>query len=94
MSTTPPLFDPNYLDNAVAYGYSYIADIWTGASSFYRRNPLQIQIPNNRLYTGVIQPDNTIVFTSGSNIVTFGAPTTTSITTTRTIRNRGWSSSE
>ena len=83
MTTVPPLFDPNYLDNAAAYGYSYINDIWTSPTSFYRTHPLTLQIPtNNGLYTGVIQPDNSIVFTSGTNEVIFDPPTTVGETTT------------
>lgn len=70
-------FDFNYLDNAPAYGYSYISDIWTGPSSFYRRNPgsLSIKIPNGSTYTGTVQPDNSILFTSGPNQVVFAPPT-------------------
>jgi len=70
-------FDQNYLDNAAAYGYSYIADIWSGPSSFYRRNPssLSIEIPGGKIYTGNVQPDNSIFFTSsGGDTVTFAPP--------------------
>jgi hypothetical protein len=69
-------FDQNYLDHASAYGYSYISDIWSGASSFYRRHPssLSIKIPNGSTYTGTVQSDSSIVFHSGSNQVTFGPP--------------------
>ncbi len=66
-------FDQNYLDNASAYGFSYISDIWTGAASFYRSNPLSIKIPNGLTYTGTVQ-GNSIVFHSGLNQVTFGPP--------------------
>jgi hypothetical protein len=70
-------FDANYLNNASAYGYSYLADIWTNITSFYQRNPgtLSIEIPGGAIYTGTVQGDNSILFTSGGNTVTFPAPT-------------------
>ncbi len=78
-------FDINYLDNSAAYGYSYINDIWSGASSFYRTHPLKLTIPNGSLdtYTGVINPGNTITFTGAPSgyIVVLAAPTTTMPTT-------------
>lgn len=82
-------FDNNYLDNAAAYGYSYIDDIWSNLASFYRSHPLQLTIPNGTLdtYNGVINLDNTITFTGinfGHTIV-LAAPTTTSPTTSYNI---------
>jgi hypothetical protein len=71
-------FDVNYLDNASAYGYSYLSDIWTGPGSFYKSHPssLSIQIPGGAIYSGSVQDDNSILFTStGGNQVVFGAPT-------------------
>ncbi len=68
-------FDVNYLDNLSAYGYSYLSDIWYGPISFYRRNPLSIEIPGGTTYTGTVQSNNSILFTSGPNQVTFGPPT-------------------
>lgn len=69
-------FDANYLDNASAYGYSYLSDIWTGPSSFYKTHPssLSIVIPGPVTYTGTVQGDNSIVFTSGPNQVVFNPP--------------------
>ncbi len=73
-------FDVNYLDNASAYGYSYISDIWSGPTSFYKTHPssLTIKIPNGKTYTGTVQSDNSIKFTSGSDTVIFGPPVTSS----------------
>jgi hypothetical protein len=70
-------FDENYLNNPTAYGYSYLSDVWSNITSFYRRNPgtLSIQIPNGLIYTGTVQSDNSILFTSGGNTVTFAPPT-------------------
>lgn len=85
------IFDQNYLDNAAAYGYSYLSNIWTSSNpgSFYRTNSLVLTIPNGSLdtYTGVINNDNTITFTGqkyGYTVV-FAAPTTTAPTTTFNI---------
>jgi Beta-1,3-glucanase len=77
------LFDANYLDDASAYGYSYIEDIWTGASSFYVNNNLNLTVtvtdPSTATYTyaGRVQPDNTFLFISsdGGPEVTFPVPT-------------------
>lgn len=66
-------FDQNYLNNVGAYGYSYISDIWTGLSSFYRTHTLSIKIPNGLTYSGNVQ-GSSIVLTSGSNVVTLGTP--------------------
>lgn len=90
ISNTPtPIFDQNYLDNAASYGFSYISDIWTSLTSFYRMHPLVLTIPNGSLetYTGVINPDNTITFTSAPSAyqVVFSAPTTTAPTTSFNI---------
>lgn len=81
----PVPFDENYLDNSASYGYSYINDIWSGVSSYYRTNPLQLTIPNGSLdtYNGVINLDNTITFT-GVNygyVIVLAAPTTVAPTT-------------
>lgn len=93
MSETPtPIFDVNYLDNAAAYGYSYINGIWSGASSatFYKKNPLVMTIPNGTgaTYTGTINSDNSITFKSANPsgyTVIFSPPTTTMPTTTYQI---------
>ncbi|MCB1110888.1 MAG: hypothetical protein KDK64_07885 [Chlamydiia bacterium] len=85
-SMSVPSFDINYLDNPAAYGYSYINDIWSGASSFYRTHTLKITANggSNETYTGVIQPDNSIVLTSSpSNFqVVLSPPRTTPTPTT------------
>ncbi len=76
MAASPPVFDDNYLDNSTAYGYSYINDIWSSLTSFYRSNPLKLQIPSGSIYTGVINADNTITFTTSppTHTVVFAAP--------------------
>jgi hypothetical protein len=77
------------LDNAASYGYSYINDIWTGGSSFYRNHTLTMTIPNGSLqtYTGVINVGNTITLTSSPSgyQVVFAAPTTSAPTTSFNI---------
>jgi len=82
-------FDINYLDDASAYGYSYLSDIWTNGSSFYRNHPLTLTIPNGTLdtYTGVINLDNTITFTGANfgHTIVLAAPTTTAPTTSFNI---------
>lgn len=90
------LFDANYLDDAAAYGYSYLNDIWTGgASSFYVQHNMNITVgvtvPSTATYdyTGQVQPDNTFVFTSsnGGPPVTFPAPVTAPTPTGTTTFN-------
>jgi hypothetical protein len=83
-----PAFDANYLDDAASYGYSYISDIWSGGSSFYRtHSPIVMTIPNGSLqtYHGVIQVNNSIIFTSTGSptyTVVFAPPVTTTPSTT------------
>ncbi|HSX38238.1 MAG TPA: beta-1,3-glucanase family protein [Chlamydiales bacterium] len=50
-SSFPNQFDPNYFDNAAAYGFSYLQYLWYGAGSFYRVNPLNFTIPPNSAWT-------------------------------------------
>lgn len=86
-SMSIPSFDSNYLDNASAYGYSYISDIWNGGpSSFYRMHPCNMTVtvtsPSTATYnySGTVNAmTNTFDFTSsnGGPDVTFLAPTTT-----------------
>lgn len=87
--TAPRPFDINYLDNPAANdNYSYISDIWTGPSSFYRTHPLKLTIPvaSQDTYTGVVNGNNTITLTSTNNYqVVFGTPSTTPITTSQNI---------
>lgn len=89
MTNSTPLMDPNYLDDTGLFGYSYIQNIWSGPSSFYRTNPLKLTIPagSGQTYTGVINGDNSITFTSSPSgyQVVFPPPTTTIPTTTQTI---------
>ncbi len=85
-SMSIPSFDSNYLDDAAAYGYSYISNIWNGgSSSYYRTNTCNMSVtvtsPSTATYTysgSVNGADNTFVFTSsnGGPTVTFLAPTT------------------
>ncbi|MCK4934712.1 MAG: hypothetical protein KAR79_03905, partial [Simkaniaceae bacterium] len=78
---SPALFDKDYLDNKSTYGFSFIEDIWSGTTSFYRTNTLFIKVPDtvgsSELYTGLIELDNSITFTStpSGHIVLFPAPT-------------------
>lgn len=83
-----PAFDANYLDDMASYGYSYISDIWSGGSSFYRtHSPIVMTIPNGSLqtYHGVIQANNSIIFTSQGSptyTVVFAPPTMATPSTT------------
>lgn len=71
-----PIMDPIYLDNAAAYGYSYLDDIWTGATAYYkttgRNNPLNITVtitnPSTATYNyiGHVDMMNQFVFVNGS----------------------------
>lgn len=87
-SATPPLFDVNYLDNAFDYTFSYISDIWSGGSSFYKSQPpIKMTIPNGTLdtYHGTIDGGTNVITFVGQtygNTVTFGAPSTSDPTTT------------
>ncbi len=49
-STFPNKFDPNYFDNASAYGFSLLQYLWSGAASYYRTNGLYFAIPASGLY--------------------------------------------
>lgn len=83
MAEVPPIMDDQYLDNFAAYGFSFLEDIWTGAGSFYRTNPLQLKILDGsfELYTGVINGDNSITFTSSPSGYTVGFDAPDSTTT-------------
>lgn len=71
-----PLMDQIYLDNAAAYGYSYLEDIWTGMNAYYkttgRNNPLNITVtitnPSTATYNyvGHVDTMNNFVFVNGS----------------------------
>ncbi len=80
MTASQLIFDRNYLDNQAAYGYSYIADIWTGPNSFYKMHDLTMTIPigNGKTFTGRVQGDNTLRLTNindVNDVVIFDAPT-------------------
>lgn len=91
-STAPNPFDPNYLDNAEAYGYSYIADIWNGPTAYYGKkinggqgNSLTMTLPTPpfRTYVGQVEVDGTFKFKAqDGNVVTFSPPTQTPFPTT------------
>jgi hypothetical protein len=72
-------FDPNYLD--ASSGYSYISDIWSGVSSYYKNgaNSLYIQADGGtgQTYLGAIA-GNVFTFTSttSADTVVFAAPQT------------------
>lgn len=56
-----PPFDPDYLDDAAAYGYSWANDVWTGNNAFYKsqRNSLKCQTQTNKIvYQGRVIPSN------------------------------------
>jgi hypothetical protein len=50
-------FDINYLNNANAYSYSYLANIWTSSVGFYKSTPLSIKIPGGKVYSGLASGD-------------------------------------
>jgi len=64
-------FDQNYLDNFSSYYYSYLYDIWYGATAFYKTNTLSIKIPGGKVYSGNAS-GNSLILTSGSDSVTLG----------------------
>lgn len=90
-STNPQLaqFDPNYLDNETAYGFSYLKEIWYGDNAYYKTHDLYIEIPIDQIpgvrsrkhYNGRVNGKNQFVFTqvdrvAGSqNTVILKAPT-------------------
>ncbi|MEN9343722.1 MAG: hypothetical protein RLZZ453_509 [Chlamydiota bacterium] len=44
-SSFPNKFDPNYFDNAAAYGFSLLQYLWYGSGSYYRNGGLYFAIP-------------------------------------------------
>ncbi|HEV7738444.1 MAG TPA: beta-1,3-glucanase family protein, partial [Chlamydiales bacterium] len=77
-SSFPNKFDPNYFDNAAAYGFSLIQYLWSGANAFYKKsgNGLYFQIPPSALYP---QPAGGVYTASinGSNVMNFSPAFTT-----------------
>jgi len=69
-SSFPNKFDPNYFDNAAAYGFSLIQYLWSGANAYYKTNGLYFQIPASNLYP---QPAGGVYTASinGSNVMNF-----------------------
>jgi hypothetical protein len=76
-SSFPNKFDPNYFDNAGAYGFSLIQFLWSGSGAYYKTNGLYFGIPPSALYT---QPGTCLtnmvsgVYTAsidGSNVMNF-----------------------
>ncbi|MDE3055664.1 MAG: hypothetical protein KGI80_03095 [Verrucomicrobiota bacterium] len=50
-STFPNKFDPNYFDNAIAYGFSLLQYLWSDpTSAYYRSHGLYFQIPPSTKY--------------------------------------------
>lgn len=76
LTTFPNKFDPNYFDNAAAYGFSLIQFLWSGTSAYYKSNPLNFAIPASTLYT---QPPGGVYTASidGSNNMNFSPAFTT-----------------
>ena len=50
-SSFPNKFDPNYFDNASAYGFSLLQYLWYGPDAYYRTHGLYFQIPASMDYT-------------------------------------------
>ncbi len=75
-SSFPNKFDPNYFDNASAYGFSLIQYLWSGASAFYKTNGLFFAIPVSTDYP---QPAPGFYTASidGSNVMNFSPVFTT-----------------
>jgi hypothetical protein len=87
-------FDFKYLDNAAAYGFSYIDFLWTGVSAYYKSGTRDLVMSvttttppgdaGTYTYTGNVQGDGTFLFTSNDPVhapnVTFLAPNNTSST--------------
>jgi hypothetical protein len=84
------VFDRNYLDNKLAYGYSWAENVWTGANAYYKTYPLTIITSDMTIFTGKVNSDNQFVFTSKFIMPqeTITIPwVTTGITTTEGIYN-------
>lgn len=95
-TTNPKLaqFDPNYLDNEAAYGFSYLKEIWYGNNAYYKTHDLYIEIPIDQIpgvrsrkhYNGRVNEKNQFVFTQvdrvagPENKVILRAPTSPSQT--------------
>ncbi|MBS0585645.1 MAG: hypothetical protein JSR76_05025 [Verrucomicrobia bacterium] len=80
MLTTPPLFDPNYLDNTAAYGFSYLTYIWNDPTAWYVTGGGQtLFIDTGSLtYSGqtvAASPSYNFVFTNGSDTEILTMPT-------------------
>jgi hypothetical protein len=73
-----PLMDQIYLDNTMAYGYSYIEDIWTGMNAYYKTTgqnktlDITVTITEPTIqagtynYKGQVDAMNQFVFVNGS----------------------------
>lgn len=75
-SSFPNKFDPNYFDNAAAYGFSFLQFLWYGAGAYYKTNGLYFAIPASALYS---QPPGGVYVASidGSNNMNFSPAFTT-----------------
>ena len=77
-SSFPNKFDPNYFDNAAAYGFSLIQYLWSGPNAYYKKsgNGLFFQIPASALYT---QPSGGVYTANidGANNINFSPTFTT-----------------
>lgn len=72
-------FDINYLNNASAYLFSYLANIWTSSIGYYKTTPLVIKIPGGRVYSGLASGDTITLYSQdSSDYVTLGPVTTSS----------------
>ena len=63
---SPNYFDKNYLDNADAYGFSFLEAMWYRAESFYRDNSLALKIPSGTVYDGTVEGGGGIQFDAPS----------------------------
>ncbi len=66
----PSSFDPQYLDNAASYGYSWADNLWTQTTAYYYQNgngdsnhTLQVELHDGTQYNGQVQQlDGTFYF--------------------------------
>jgi hypothetical protein len=54
-------FDPNYFDNAAAYGFSWADFTWTGSSAYYKTHPLVIITSDGTVYNLSVSGGNFVL---------------------------------
>lgn len=75
-SSFPNKFDPNYFDNASAYGFSFLQYLWSGSNAYYKTNGLFFAIPASALYPQPA-PGYYTASINGSNVMSFTPSFTT-----------------